>query len=939
MKHLIKIVIGVFIIALAAHNVYAQQEIEQQRLFKICCNILKYIDPCHHITRDWAPVIHNDREELKEQLQAYQQEHSNVYLHIEKEMAPDTSHDQRVDNAPTEFLIQELDRQQVSGHPKEIIWIDQSDHPQMHIAPAHDTPVWHAPPSTPGESRYNTPEAPSTKDQEKSSSRHSAHHTQKPDNEQHHISTPSVFGQSYTHDTYVPDSVRPGDYAVIGQSGAHAASKPVKLRDNQVEIWQEISFNDSIYSHKKHIYELSDDILLPLVERKKQEEFKKYKESLLKKKTQQLAKETKVETNRLLSTRDWKLAAQHADKTRADFYRLQQVGEHSQPSSEEEVDRGFEKIKLAITDANNHIQTRAFDRLKLARANLELRQREEKFATDFEESEDHARFVLELQASAEEARENNNHTWSEWYSKRAEALQKTLDNPHLFEGKIYRLFRITSNCLEELQLDPSNFLWFYGNSIQTHLHHEIVEIINGTAKLRQDYAKNEQIKNLTTVIFQCSDTTRQYNHLGKIRKACLLNDVAYSLWEYGKAIGQGLSNWGEGYIKPVLHPIDTVKETISSLEMAGTTIGRLILEQVELRYLKHIDGKGYKEKYDARTFRLDALTELIQASLDEFTKLSGPKKVEYATTFVADWFLSPKCSALLSKLCSLAKIEALSLKGTIFGSTAFGILSDEDKAKIITKGALVAVLGKGLDGTKEFAKEAFYVMQERAQDFKHWARKNGATIPVDSHISPERFEERIRRAALIRNHHGEQLKSLEELKDVTKFFKESNVTIPHLPGLTEKPLLLKFDPDHAYLPDLSFKIPSGKIARVAGLHADPNGTIELLGKIGEHCRLEVQKTGKSINGFEEVIYKLAGERSRTKSIFPKDLSWMQCSEKTVEAAKNLLKNTADIGKDGKLNVHGMTRNGEIIKFIIRPQNGVVDSFFPDIDEMIRKLNN
>jgi hypothetical protein len=564
--------------------------------------------------------------------------------------------------------------------------------------------------------------------------------------------------------------------------------------------------------------------------------------------------------------------------------------------------------------------------------------REKQLAKNFRENQAELLSLKEeFEELAEQVSSEGRTNQAKIFINRAAALQQTIKHPKEFISQQYQIDSRAKKALAAQNIDFINFSRQRGNAIQNQIHSELVTTVNVAGILWHDYhTQSKRLDSLTSASIACSDAARVYNDQGNIAKACWMSDFASSLLTYLGAIGQGIAQGMWSNVSAIIHPIDTAINVAKALDIVAYYTGMLIVENFQLYRSKFMGKEDYPDKVKARRQQMDALYTAIVSQIES---TPGPKLVGEAVALVAGFYLTPSRSLkLLRNLFNTAQQQAKLFKGLDFAVPGFAQLPDLKKAKAIIKAPTAALINKGLDVAKDLAKSPLYITQGYVQEFRAWLEVNKITLVPDLLISPEKFARRVQTVTLLFKEPACQLQALEELKAVTKFFKEAQVTIPPIPGIIDKALTLKFDADHAFLPRINFRSVPGKVAKITGLHADVAGEIEALGKLGEADRLIVTKAGKAFNGFEEVILGLGDKNSKIKTIFPNKYSWMDCARVTVEAAKNILIDTAKIGDYGEFSIQGITSKSKIILMNIDKASGKVRTFYGDINQMI-KLGN
>lgn len=142
----------------------------------------------------------------------------------------------------------------------------------------------------------------------------------------------------------------------------------------------------------------------------------------------------------------------------------------------------------------------------------------------------------------------------EHFQKRLDALHEIRKGSINYTNQEYILNDDVVALLVSSKCDPEKYKTNYGNQLQQALHNECITIVSQTARLSPEspvYDYKESLVNL-------ADASRGFNQEGSSHKASRLNDLCWSLLDYGSAIIEGIAQGAIGAIQDMIdHPLQT----------------------------------------------------------------------------------------------------------------------------------------------------------------------------------------------------------------------------------------------------------------------------------------------------------------------------------------------------------------------------------------------
>lgn len=191
-----------------------------------------------------------------------------------------------------------------------------------------------------------------------------------------------------------------------------------------------------------------------------------------------------------------------------------------------------------------------------------------------------------------------NSTCDHRFEKRIETIRTIQDAGISYSTINYQLSSDVRTTLAQAQLAPTAFLSCYGNQLQQVVHQDCIDIIERSA---QEIVKKSIHDK--SIICTLADAACDFNKQGYTHKAVKINDLCWTLLDYGKAAGEG-AFWGVvGAVRDVVtHPVETAIAVVAGDFVIAFQAAKVSfnLTDIGLTYA-FIDYQEGKDKWYAYT--------------------------------------------------------------------------------------------------------------------------------------------------------------------------------------------------------------------------------------------------------------------------------------------------------------------------------------------------
>ncbi len=258
---------------------------------------------------------------------------------------------------------------------------------------------------------------------------------------------------------------------------------------------------------------------------------------------------------------------------------------------------------------------------------------------------------------------------------RQDALFQTIDQGYLQYDQSFNLDSQTCGFLAAHGIDYKNFQNFYGTALQQQLHQEMCNILSQAALLQ---TKFEHPSNLVSSIVDIADAAYDANQLGQIKTVTSLNNLNFSLLEYGQAVVTGTQLGLKG-----------IAHTVSNLDQTAESVGKAVYYVLETVVLGNYTGSN-DTCIQLREQRKAEIVVGLQNLGHAIANSTGPQKVQFLTQFLVDFGGTVKIAKVVGGVCGIAEFAAV--KGTGY------VKSEIDVAKSVQ--SVVAIASDGVESKK-----------------------------------------------------------------------------------------------------------------------------------------------------------------------------------------------------------------------------------------------
>jgi hypothetical protein len=328
---------------------------------------------------------------------------------------------------------------------------------------------------------------------------------------------------------------------------------------------------------------------------------------------------------------------------------------------------------------------------------------------------DSAKAIKESQSS--DKRTSNEKTTL----NRAYVIEKTIQEDFGFKTQKHTVLPEAQSLLQSMGHDANNFTQCHGNTLQQHIHDELVTNLNKTAMFHSKYSNNPEVRQILESAVEFTEVGIAYNNAGYVKQAMAISDLVSAITDYGLAVAQGVGDGVTNVTHSVLHPIDTVKNIARTASAVGYHVGKVLYEVADITGTYMVDPVAGTDKFTVCKQNIVALYREIS---EKYEKLSGPEMVRAATAIATETWLTGKCLGAAKAFYSRAHTKALELATKVEQgvATAPELLASAEGLEVLV--ANEAAETTALFSVKEGFNEACRSkMLKAAEDMTHYAEE------------------------------------------------------------------------------------------------------------------------------------------------------------------------------------------------------------------------
>lgn len=229
------------------------------------------------------------------------------------------------------------------------------------------------------------------------------------------------------------------------------------------------------------------------------------------------------------------------------------------------------------------------------------------------------------------------------WSDRQDALFQTIDQGYLQYDQAFNLTPQTCGFLAAHGIDYKNFQNFYGTALQQQLHQEMCDILSQAGLLQTELGHSS---NLVNSIVDFADAAYDANQLGQIKTVTSLNNLSFSLLEYGQAVVTGTQLGLKG-----------IAHTVSNLDQAAESVGKAVYYVLETVALGNYTGSN-DACIQLREQRKAEIVAGLQNLGNAFANLTGPQRVQAVTQFLVEGYGAGNISKVVGGVCGITEFAA-----------------------------------------------------------------------------------------------------------------------------------------------------------------------------------------------------------------------------------------------------------------------------------------
>ncbi len=202
------------------------------------------------------------------------------------------------------------------------------------------------------------------------------------------------------------------------------------------------------------------------------------------------------------------------------------------------------------------------------------------------------------------------------WCERQDALFRTEQSDYAAYDQEYVLSPQAQAFLKLHHIDDTQIQNFSGTALQQQLHVEYCNIIEQAASKQAElFYQSDLLKQCVL----CADAAYDANQLGQIQMVLSLNNLGFTLLEYGQAIDTGVALAGKGFLHTLAHPQESIK-----------SIGRAVYFVLETAALNcYSEEYGFEDLYiPLRDQRNAAIAAGLKTLGKKIANSTGPQRVQ-----------------------------------------------------------------------------------------------------------------------------------------------------------------------------------------------------------------------------------------------------------------------------------------------------------------------
>jgi hypothetical protein len=263
------------------------------------------------------------------------------------------------------------------------------------------------------------------------------------------------------------------------------------------------------------------------------------------------------------------------------------------------------------------------------------------------------------------------------YCQRQDALSLTQQQGCQEYGQEYYLSPQAAAYLQVQGVDYFQVHNFHGTALQQQLHSEVCDIFERAATMQAQLSYQSDLLKQAVL---CADAAYDANQLGQIKTVVSLNNLGFTLLEYGKAVVTG-----------ALQGCENVAYTVTHLEEAAESVGKAVYYVLETVALNNYTGSEdaciqFRDQRNVEIMQgLSALGSAIENS-------TGPQKVQALTQFAVEFCMPGKIVKAVGGVLGFA--ESAAVKGANSIQTEINAVKTAQQMEVVAQEQIVQNVAK-----------------------------------------------------------------------------------------------------------------------------------------------------------------------------------------------------------------------------------------------------
>lgn len=235
--------------------------------------------------------------------------------------------------------------------------------------------------------------------------------------------------------------------------------------------------------------------------------------------------------------------------------------------------------------------------------------------------------------------------------QRCQALTALQTDGPVTTTQKYLLTPALTDWLTQHQQNPSAYATSTGHQLQQVLQQECVDLLTQTAGLTPLSPLYQHQQALLDFV----SAANAYNHAGGAHQAAQINDLCWSLLEYGQAVTDGVVQGLNSVAQTIVdHPIETLAYAVAGEYLLAYQLGRVVHDLAGIGIVALRDPAQAQAQWDDY---IAPLTQLIQTIQQR--ELSVTEAVKTGTSLAVAWRAQGRLLKGLNKFYSTTKTQAL----------------------------------------------------------------------------------------------------------------------------------------------------------------------------------------------------------------------------------------------------------------------------------------